>query len=399
MSVCMGMAALSIDMLLPAFGDMREDFGLEAGSTEVSQVITTFFLGLAVGQLLYGPLSDRYGRKRLLYLGLAIFVLGGVAAALTTSLAGLSAARFVWGFGAAAPRSLAVAMVRDTFEGERMARTMSFVMAAFILVPVFAPAAGAAVLAVAPWRTVLWVQVGAAVGLGLWATRLPETLHPDDRRQVTPSALAGAIVAVARSRQTLVFGLAITAIFGIMTSYIGSAEVLIDEVFGQGDRFPLIFGVLAGTMAFGALLSARLVVRIGLARLVRGGAAYLLTMASVLAVLARATDGRPSLAAFGVVLAMLLPGIAILIPSCNAAAMAPLGHVAGMGAAVLGTISTAGGALLGTLTDRAFDGTASPFAFHVLAFAAIAAGTIIAFGRPPRVGVVEPEAVEPVAAA
>lgn len=394
-SSCMAMAALSIDLLLPAFPDMREDFDLPVGSTDISRVITTFFLGLALGQLFYGPLSDRFGRKRMLYAGLTVFVAGAVASALTTSLASLGVARFVWGFGAAACRSLAIAMVRDTFEGDRMARTMSFVMAAFILVPVFAPAVGSGLLAVAPWRALLWLQAAAGIGLAVWLVRMPETLHPADRRSVSPRALGGAALAVVRSRQTLVFGLAQTSIFGIITSYLGTSEVVIDEVFGQADRFALIFGVLAATLAVGSLLSARLVVRMGLARLVRAGSAYLLATALLLAALAWATDGRPSLWTYGVAMSLLLPGIAVVIPSCNTAAMAPLGHVAGMGAAILGTVSTAGGALLGTLTDAAFDGTMTPFAEHVLAYAAVGGGVILLLGRPQPVPAI---VVEPVAA-
>src|SRR3954467_6356277 len=133
---CMAMAAMSIDLLLPAFPDMRKDFGLPADSTQPSRLITAFFLGLAVGQLVYGPLSDRYGRKRMLYLGLVVYVAGALAASMAHTLAGVVACRALWGFGAAAPRSLAIAMVRDTQHGERMARTMSHVMATFILVPI-----------------------------------------------------------------------------------------------------------------------------------------------------------------------------------------------------------------------------------------------------------------------
>ena len=388
-ATCMGMSAVSIDLLLPAFPDMRADFGLGPGATEVSRVITAYFLGLAVGQLFYGPLSDRFGRKRMLYAGMAIFLLGAVASVVQTSLAGIVVCRFVWGLGAAGPRSLAIAMVRDTFEGDRMARTMSLIMATFILVPVFAPAVGSAILAIAPWRAVLWLQIGIAVALTLWLTRLPETLRPGDRRSVSPRALVVAARAVFRSRQTVAFGLAVTALFGIMTSYIGTSEVVIDEVFGEADRFPLIFGLIACTLAVGSLLSARVVMRIGLTRLVHLAVAYLVASAAVLALLAWATDGAPPLWAFCLVLAFVLPGIPLLVPSCNTAAMAPLGHVAGMGSAVLGTISTAGGAILGTLTDSAFDGTVRPFAYHVLAYAAIAAGAIVLLARSRRRAAVE----------
>jgi DHA1 family bicyclomycin/chloramphenicol resistance-like MFS transporter len=394
-STCMAMAALSIDLLLPAFPDMREAFGLPPGSTEISRVITTFFFGLAVGQLVYGPLSDTYGRKRMLWIGLGVFVAGAIASAMTTSLAAMGVTRFVWGFGAAACRSIAIAMVRDTFEGDRMARTMSFVMAAFIMVPVFAPAVGAGLLVFVPWEALLWIQAAAGVGLALWLVRMPETLHEEDRRPVSPRALGAAALAVVRNRQSVVFGLAQTTIFGIITSYLGTSEVVIDEVFGQSDRFALIFGVLAVTIAAGSLLSARLVVQLGLARLVRYGSLYLIAAACVLVAVVVTTEGQPPLWAYCLSMALLLPGISIIVPSCNTAAMAPLGHIAGMGAAILGTVATAGGALLGSLTDQAYDGTLTPFALHVLAYVLVGTGGILLLGRvePTPAAEVTPEPV------
>lgn len=382
-TLCMGASAISIDLLLPAMPAMRADFGLVPGDTAISRIITVYFLGLALGQLFYGPLSDRFGRKPMLQVGMVIFVVGAVASVAQTSLTGLVLCRFVWGFGAAAPRSLAVAMVRDTFEGDRMARTMSLIMATFVLLPVFAPALGSVILNVAPWRGVLWLQAGIGIGLAVWSIRLPETLHPEDRRAVSPRSLAVAARAVFSNRQTVAFGLAITAAFGIMTSYIGTSEVIIDEVFGQADRFPLIFGVLACTLALGSLLAARIVVRIGLSRLVRAGAVYLMVMCLALAVLAAATDGEPPLWAFALSIAVLMPGVSVLIPSSNTAAMAPLGHIAGMGAAIVGTVSTAGGALLGTITDGAFDGTMRPLAFHLAVYGTIVAvAVVLVAGRP-----------------
>src|SRR5262249_49451827 len=145
-AACMGMAALGVDLLLPTFPDLRSSFGLAADATEISSVITAYFLGIAIGQLFYGPLSDRFGRRRLLYVGLGVYMAGATASAFAGSLAALVACRFVWGLGAAGPRSLALAMVRDVYDGERMARVMSHVLATFILVPIFAPSIGAAVL-------------------------------------------------------------------------------------------------------------------------------------------------------------------------------------------------------------------------------------------------------------
>jgi DHA1 family bicyclomycin/chloramphenicol resistance-like MFS transporter len=382
---CMGMAAMSIDVVLPAFAGMREDFGLPADSTRVSWVITAFFLGLAAGQLVYGPLSDRFGRKPLLYAGLVLYIVGAAAAAVAPSLATVIACRVVWGLGAAGPRSLALAMVRDTFEGDRMARTMSHAMAIFVLVPVFAPGLGAALLVVAPWQAVFWLPVVAAVALLVWVTtRLPETLPPERRRAVTPAALGRAFMVVVRTRRTLAFGLAVTCLFGIMSSYIASSEIIIDEVFGQKDLFPLIFGALACMLGVGSLLNARLVTTVGLDRIVRVGAGYLFGVALVGAVVALATDGRPPLWAFCVLMGLLLPGVAVLLPNSNTAAMAPVPHVAGMAAAVLGTLSTAGGALLGSRVDTAFDGSVRPFAVGALLLASVIAASILLLaGRAP----------------
>lgn len=384
MATCMAMAALSIDLMLPAFADMRESFGLAADSTAVSWVLTAFFLGLAAGQVVYGPLSDRFGRKPMLYAGLVVYVASGTAAALMPSLAGLVVFRFLWGFGAAAPRSLALAMIRDAYGGEQMARAMSLVMAIFILVPVFAPGLGALALLVVPWRALLLIPVVAATGLAIWARRLPETLPEARRRSVAPAALLEAFAAVVRNRQTAGFVVVVTFLFGIMTSFIGSFEIILSDVFGQERGFPVIFGVLATTLGAGALLSARLVVQVGLHRLLRRTAAYLLVVSLALAALSFLTDGRPPLWAFVLLLGALLPGMSVLLPNSNSAAMAPLPHVAGMASAVIGTISTAGGALLGSRIDAAFDGTVAPFAYGVAGFALVAAGSIFVLGRPAR---------------
>jgi DHA1 family bicyclomycin/chloramphenicol resistance-like MFS transporter len=380
-ATCMGMAAMSIDVVLPAFSEMRADFGLPADSTRVTWVITAFFLGLAAGQLVYGPLSDRFGRKPLLYAGLALYTAGAAAAALAPSLAAVIVCRVVWGLGAAGPRSLALAMVRDRFEGERMARTMSHAMATFVLVPVFAPALGAALLLVAPWQSVFWLPVVGAAGLALWLLRLPETLPPERRRAVTPAALANALGIVVRTRRTLAFGVAVACMFGVMSSYIASSEIIIEDVFDQGNLFPLIFGALACMLGVGSLLNAHFVTRFGLEALVRGGATYTVAVALGGAVLAAATGGRPPLWAFCLLMALLLPGVATLLPNSNTAAMAPVAHVAGMAAAVLGTLSTAGGALLGSRVDAAFDGTIRPFAYGALLFTALAAVSIIVLAR------------------
>lgn len=373
----MAMAAMSIDFMLPAFPEIREEFGLADDSTAVSQLITAFFMGLAAGQLLYGPMSDRFGRKRLLYLGLGVYVVGAVGASLAPSLGATVACRAVWGFGAAAPRSLALAMVRDSFEGERMARTMSQIMTVFILVPVFAPGIGALFLTVAPWQVVFWIPVVAALCVSFWLLRLPETLPPTDRRSVSPAALLEALRVVVRTRTTMAYGIGVTMLFGVMTSFLGGSQLIFERVYDQEELFPVLFGGIACMLGIGSLLSGRLVMLLGLDRLIRYGVAYMVAAGVVLTVLVTATDGEPPLWAFCVALGLLLPGVTMLVPSANSAAMGPVPHVAGMASAVLGTISTGGGALLGSIVDGAFDDTVRPFTYGALGYVLLAAVAIV----------------------
>jgi DHA1 family bicyclomycin/chloramphenicol resistance-like MFS transporter len=379
---CIAMSALSIDLMLPAFADMRRAFGLAPDATSISWFVTAFFLGLALGQIVYGPLSDRYGRKPMLYTGLAIYVVAGAAASFMPSLGWLVAMRVVWGLGAAAPRSLALAMVRDVFEGDRMARTMSLVMATFMMVPVVAPSLGALLLFLFPWRAVFWAPVAGATVLALCLRLLPETLPPERRRPVHPAALLEALRVVTRTRDTVAYGLVATCLFAIMTAYIGSTELIVDEVYGHDALFPFLFGAMACMLALGSVLSARLVLRTGLHQLIRKAAAYLLAIACAIGAVALAFDGRPPLWLFCVGLGLLMPAVSILTANSNTAAMLPVPHVAGMAAACLGTIATAVGALLGSVVDASYDHSVRPFCLFAAAFAAVASASV--FGLASR---------------
>ena len=285
--------------------------------------------------------------------------------------------------GAAAPRSLAVAMVRDSFEGERMARTMSLVMATFISVPVIAPTIGAGVIALFGWRSVFWFQFAIALVLVVWLTRLPETLPPERRRSVSPRALGEAFNTVLHTRQSVGFGLAVTFLFGVMSSYIASSEIIIDDVFGQGDLFPVFFGLLAIVMGAGSLLNARIVTRVGLHRTVRVASLLAVGGTGLFAMVSVATDGKPPFVVFLALASLVLLGTSILLPNANTAAMQRVPHVAGMAAAVIGTVSTGGGALLGAIVDATFDGTTRSFAFGSFAFTCAAAICINVVAGPP----------------
>lgn len=383
LAACMGISALSIDLLLPAFADMRADLGLAVGSTRISLIITAYFLGLGFGQILYGPASDRFGRKPAMYTGLALYVAATAASVFANSLALLIIFRFLWGLGAAAPRSLALAVARDVYTGERLARTMSLIMSIYILVPVFAPGLGTVLLGVSSWRVIIVVQLLIGVGIAAWLPRLPETLAPEHRRSVSVRSLASAAGSVLRSRPTVGYALGVTCVYAIMISYIGSVELLIDEVLGHGDRFAILFSIVALGLVAGSFSASRLVGRFGTARLIRSALILLIAGTAVLAVVARTNGGFPDTALFLGVVTVVLFASTIIVPSTNAAALEPLGHVAGMAAALVGVASTAGAALLGSLTDRAYDGTAAPFGLHAFVYALLAAAAVFLIsGRP-----------------
>lgn len=370
-SMLMASTAISIDIMLPAFGRMRADFGLVPDSTQIGATVTVFFLGLAVAQLLYGPLADRWGRKPTLYLGLGIYIFGAVAAALAPTFGLLIASRFVWGVGAAGPRVVSLSVVRDLFEGERMARAMSFIMAVFVLVPVIAPSIGAVILQFASWRVVFVIVAAFGVALAVWTLRLPETLDPANRMGVGPAAIGRAAKTVVTSRVTIGYTLAMAFAFGAFMSYLSTSELIISEVYEQRSLFPVVFGGTAAVMGTATLSNAWFVGRFGLERLVKSAFRLFIGLSMGLVVLGLSTAGVPPFTLFVVALAATLGAYSVLSPNLNALAMEPMGAVAGMAAAVVGSLSMTGAAMLGFVLDQTYDGTVLPLTIGFVAYGAI----------------------------
>ncbi len=375
-SMILAVGALSIDLMLPAFSDMRTDFGLAADSTAVTGVVSAFLFGLAAGQIPYGPLADRYGRKPMLYVGFAIYIAGAVGAALAPTLPLVLAARFVWGVGAAGPRVLGISIIRDVYEGDQMARTMSLVMAVFVFVPIIAPSLGALMLTVAPWRWLFWLCALFVVVLAAWSSRLHETQDPADRLELRLDRILDAARQVWSNRTAAGYTLAMTALFGAFVSYLATSEIIVADVFDRPDAFPLVFGGLAAVMGAALLGNARIVARYGARRLVHIGLVGYVLAATALAGLSLLTGGTPAFPIFLVGFAAMLSLHALLIPNLNTVAMNPLGHVAGTASAIIGTVSTAGGTALGAVFDRMFDGTITPLSVAFLAVGLAALGII-----------------------
>jgi DHA1 family bicyclomycin/chloramphenicol resistance-like MFS transporter len=372
LAMSMALAALGIDLMLPAFDDIRADLGLAADSTAVAGLVTTYLLGLAFGQLVYGPVADRYGRKPALYAGYGLYAVGALAAAVSPSLPLLLISRFAWGLGAAGPRVVTLAVVRDTFEGDRMSRAMSFIMAVFILVPIMAPSLGAAVSAAVSWRWLFGVCVAAALGIAWWARRLGETLRPEHRRSLRVRPVLRAARLVVTQRQTVAYTLGMTALYGVFSSYLGSSEIIFGEVFDAAGTFPLLFGGLAAVMGGAMLTNAKVVGHFGTRRFAHGVLLGYVVAAAGLLAIAVATGGRPALWLFLVGLAVMLSSHALLIPNFNTIALAPMAAVAGTASSVVGAVQVAGGALLGAVLDQAFNGTILPLAAGFMGYGVVA---------------------------
>lgn len=363
LAMATALTALGIDLMLPAFNDIRADLGLAADSTAVTGLVTAYFVGLGAGTIFYGPLADNRGRRWTMRLGLAIYIGGALLATVAPTLPTLFLARFLWGLGAAGPRVVALAIIRDRFDGDEMSKTMSSMMAIFILVPVIAPALGSVVLVVAPWRWLFALCAVWAVVIALWVRRLPETLAPEHR---IPDLRFHRVVTAAKyvvsNRTAFSYAIGVTALYGVFSSYLGSAEAIVDKTFDAEGIFPLVFGALAAVMGCAALLNGRIVSSVGTTPMVVRALAGYSTGALIFVTVALVTDGRPPLAVFMAIMAVMLAFHALLLPNLNTLAMAPMAAVAGTASSVIGAFQLAIGASLGGVLDRFFDGTITPLA-------------------------------------
>ena len=261
----MALTALSIDIMLPALPAIGQSLGVDNGN-DVQKVIILYMAGFAVGQLIYGPLSDRFGRKPVLLFGLSLFVAGSLGALLSQSFEGLLGARLLQGLGAASPRVVAIAVVRDLYSGRQMARVMSLAMMMFILIPVLAPALGSALLHAGDWHLMFYVLLFMGALVALWAgLRLPETAQQVLRHEHAPTLLHSFKAAILQP-QTFAYGLAGGLMFGCVLAYVASAQQIFAGVFKAESLFPILFGAVASVMAVASFVNSRLVERLGMRR-------------------------------------------------------------------------------------------------------------------------------------
>jgi DHA1 family bicyclomycin/chloramphenicol resistance-like MFS transporter len=360
LAMMISIVALATDMMLPGLATIGHDLGVD-DANDVQLIVSSLFLGFAVGQALAGPLSDSFGRKPIIYLGYAVFILGCILSLTATSWEAMIAGRVLQGLGAASPRIVSLALVRDGYEGRAMARIMSFVMAVFVLVPTIAPAIGQGVIYLADWRATFLVLIVMALIAGTWfAVRQPETLAPAQRRPFSAKSIWQGLREITRNRVAMGNTIALGMIFGAFLAYLSTAQQVYEVVYDAGALFPLYFGMAALSIGASAVVNSMLVMRLGMRFLTRCALIGLITLAVLFAGPALGWGGVPPLPMFIGWLIASFFCVGLLFGNLNAIAMEPLGHIAGLGAALIGSVSNFIALPISYFIGHQFDGTVMP---------------------------------------
>lgn len=375
-AMLVAMIAFSIDAILPALPDMAAEL-TPTNPNAIQSIIIAFVFGMGIATLFTGPLSDSFGRKRIILFGGALFILGALIAYLAESLEMILIGRFIQGIGAGGPRVAAFAVIRDLYSGRQMARIMSFVMMIFTLFPAVAPLIGSWIIFGFGWRSILLAFIlFALVAVGWNTIRQAETLPVDRRTPFRLGTLTRAIVEVTSNRIVQVAIVVQSLIFGMLFGIIATVQLVFDQSYDKADSFPYYFGAIALISGIPSLLNAAIVVRVGMRRLIMV-ALYGLTISSTMAIglfYVVGADQTLSFWIYFVWVTTVFSSLGLTIGNLNALGMEPMGHIAGTAASVIGAISTVLGGAIGAVLGQSFNGSVVPFAAGTLVLAVLSIG-------------------------
>ena len=372
MAALMSLNAFAIDAMLPALPAVGEALGV-ARENERQLVVTFYLVGFGLTQMVWGPLSDRYGRKPVLVVGLLLYAIFALLAAVANSFTMLLAARTLQGGAAATTRVLVTSVVRDRFEGALMAKVMSLTFIVFMAMPVLAPSFGQLVVLVADWRAIFWGLAVWGAGMLVWTwLRLPETLNPANRRPISVVAVREASLETLTNRVSLGYTVALMLMFGALMGYINSIQQIVFDVFERPNLLALVFAAVAVPMALSSWANSHFVERVGVRRMAQWGLAAFTAVSALH--LASSLLFTEDLVVFMALQSVSMACFGLASSNMGAVAMQPLGHIAGTASSVQGTISTIGAALIGAAIGQSFDGTTLPLVagFVLLGSAGIA---------------------------
>ncbi len=373
------MGPLAIDMYLPALPTIAREMHSTVASVQVS--LAMYFVGIACGQAFYGPLSDRWGRKRALYFGLVLFAVSSVGCALVNDVASLIALRFLQALGGCAPLVVPRAVVRDYFDQRGSVRMLSVLMLVMGLAPILAPLIGGQLLVNFGWRSVFWVL--AAYGL-FWLVIvtlfLPESLPAVRRRRLRTVDVMATYGGLLRDRAYMRFVLTGALIFAGLLAYIsGSPFVFIELFHVRPEEYGLFFGVNAIGIIIASQVNRWLANRYDARHIITAVLPVSVTAGAVL--LIDAATGFGGFAGILVPLFLYIASHGFMLPNTTALAMAPHGAIAGSASALLGTVQFVLGASAGALVSALGNGTAVPFAAVIAGCAVLALTAYHTLGR------------------
>ncbi|WP_416366449.1 multidrug effflux MFS transporter [Sphingomonas aurantiaca] len=360
----MAVNALGVDLMLPALPAIGAE--LHAATANSRQwIVTAYVFGFGIGQLAYGPLADRYGRRPILLVTLVGFVGASIFAASSATFTALICARILQGLMSASTRVLAVAIVRDRYSGRQMAKTVSLAQMIFFLVPILAPSIGQVLLGIGPWRFIFYALAGFAAFVLAWsALRLPETLAIERRVAISLTSLRAAYRLTLTNRYSIGYAIAASLTFGGIIAFVSSAQQIFVDEFGAGDRFTILFAICAFAMAVASFANSRLVERLG-TRLISQAGVFVLILVSLIH-LAVIAAGVETLWSYIALQALSMTCIGLCGSNFGAMAMEPVGHIAGTASSVQGFITSVGAVVVGSLIGQAYDGSTFPLAIGYL---------------------------------
>ena len=379
--------ALAIDIMLPALPNIGQSFAV-LNENDRSLVVTVFLYGFGLPQVIFGPISDRFGRRSLVLGGMAAFIATALLAIASPTFTLLLVFRFLQGVAGACVRVALTACVRDLYSGKAMAEIMSLVFAVFLLVPVIMPSVGQFVLLAGPWQLIFVVIAAISMVFTVWAGfRLGETLAPADRRPLSFKGVTEGFAIVFTNRRALFYGMSGAFLFAAVMGFILPGQQIFAELYGWGPYYPVAMVAIGGTAAVSSFIASRIIDPIGVRRAAHWSGVLLPVLAFAAALL-NVTMGLNAYVFLAFVMAFNVP-LVLGFSTTGALSLEPLGHVAGTASAVFGLVSTVGGAFLSYLIAQQYDGSTTPILLGIgimglLAFAcyAIAEGGKL-FGADP----------------
>jgi len=366
MAFMTSLAALSIDAMLPALAQIGADLGaVHANDNQL--IISVLFLGFAIGQIPYGPLSDSFGRKPAAYLGFFFVILGFLISIFCTTFSTMLIGRFIQGMGLAAPRIISVALIRDQYKGDEMAKVMSFVMSVFILIPTVAPAFGQAILLIANWRMIFGCSLFLTLVILVWFRfRQEETLNAQSRTPFSIRDIANNMIQICLNPIVLGYVVMSGLVFSGLLGYLNSVQQIFQVQYELGTLFPLYFSILALSIGGASFINGKLVLKYGMRNMSSFALIIVCVVSAVFFVISYYSEGHPSLWSLMLYLMIVLFCLGILMGNLNSLAMEPLGELAGIGASVVGALSTFISVPFGMLIGQSYDNTVLPL---ILGFA------------------------------